>query len=154
MSIKLALEKRTPIAIGGWEQDNGTCGAYSMNGFEVSRYLRIQPPELKKAHLSSAHRHRTVDKYPKPERRTIIEDILSDQSDPEYSIFRTKDIISVVTVAVGKWQPSGGQLWLVATNLSNFDSIAGIFDISNRQWSIYTEPPNKSGPVAVLPIIF
>ncbi|OXA46807.1 uncharacterized protein LOC110855867 [Folsomia candida] len=97
-----------------------------------NRYLRIQTTELPKASRSSVHRHKAIEKHPKPETLSVVREILSDRSDPDYPIFRNGDKLPdvVVTVAVG------------------------VFDIANRQWNIYTEQPNKSRPVAVLPLSF
>lgn len=67
------------------------------------RYLRIQTTELPKASRSSVHRHKAIEKHPKPETLSVVREILSDRSDPDYPIFRNGDKLPdvVVTVAVG-----------------------------------------------------
>jgi hypothetical protein len=78
------------------------------------------------------HRHEAIQRHPKPETVEIVKNILSDRSDPTFAVFRLGDKEPDLTVTVA----------------------VGIFDISNRQWRIYSEQPTVSDPIAVLPLNF
>ena len=65
----------------------------------TSRYLRLQVPEVEETMESSKHRHAVMKTLPKPLCRKDVINILGDQSDKEYPIFR---VSAVKTVAVGK----------------------------------------------------
>ncbi|KAL0851846.1 hypothetical protein ABMA28_000145 [Loxostege sticticalis] len=79
---------------------------------------------------SSAARLEIIHSYPPPKSRKHIQDILSDQTGKEFTVFQTKPEAIIKTIA------------------------AGVFDLDKRTWSIYIDKPNESEPVAVLPISF
>ncbi|ODN00693.1 hypothetical protein Ocin01_05995 [Orchesella cincta] len=78
---------------------------------------------------SSVHRHKAIGRHLTPTNIDKVKEILSDQSDNEYPVFRCgKKQDYVKTVAVG------------------------IFNVTKRKWYIYMEPPATSSPVAILPL--
>lgn len=72
--------------------------------FYFHRYLRLQIPEVGGMIVASSdHRHATMEKMKKPESVDDVINILGDQSDKEFTIFRESgDDDFVKTVAVGK----------------------------------------------------
>ncbi|CAL8135580.1 unnamed protein product [Orchesella dallaii] len=95
-----------------------------------NKYLRLKIEELCGVGMeSSTHRHKTIGRHLIPTSMEEVKVILSDQSDNEYPIFRCgKKQDYVKTVAVG------------------------IFNVTNRKWYIYMEPPASSAPVATIPL--
>ena len=86
---------------------------------------------------SSFERHEIIKKFPSPWKLKTVQDILSDEvpnveEKVKNSIFKRAllDDDHYATVAVG------------------------IFDLTEKTWSIYTHPPNKSKPVAIIPLTF
>ncbi|KAJ9586090.1 hypothetical protein L9F63_020287, partial [Diploptera punctata] len=78
---------------------------------------------------SSNHRHQRMDCFSDPKTRKDVINMLGDQADKIYPIFREMgDSDYVKTVAVG------------------------IFDCVKKTWSIYSDNPKTSDPVLVLPL--
>ncbi|XP_067002948.1 beta-alanyl-dopamine/carcinine hydrolase [Anabrus simplex] len=96
-----------------------------------NKYLRLQTPEIGGCIMeSSNHRHATMSKMPVPLNRKDVINMLGDQSDPEYMVFRdSKRGEYVKTVAVG------------------------IFDCVAKTWSIYSDNPKTNEPIVVLPLV-
>lgn len=115
-----------------------------------TRYLRLKLEEIEGVGMeSSTHRHKTIGRHLPPNNVSKIKSILSDQSDPEYPVFRQgKKQDFVKTVAVGKIN----LLAFSVTHKFSFTLFLGVFDITNRKWYIFMEPPANAMPVAVLPI--
>ncbi|XP_059055166.1 beta-alanyl-dopamine/carcinine hydrolase [Achroia grisella] len=79
---------------------------------------------------SSESRLEAIHKYKPPQSRGEVVDILSDTAGKKFQVFQEKPDSIIQTIA------------------------AGIFDLDQRTWSIYIDKPNKSEPVAILPITF
>ncbi len=69
-----------------------------------NKYERIDAPQLKRSRLSSTHRMNAIQRHPKPDNIDVVKNVLSDQSDTEYAVFRMGDKSGdrVCTAAVGK----------------------------------------------------
>jgi hypothetical protein len=91
-----------------------------------NRYLRLKIPE--NVYATNIHRHRAIQRHATPTDANMVKNILSDQSDPIFPIFRTENQEDTKTVAVG------------------------IFEVRQLQWKIYVGKPNQTEPVAIIPI--
>ncbi|PSN46475.1 hypothetical protein C0J52_06877 [Blattella germanica] len=89
-------------------------------------YLRLNVPEVEETMTSSRHRHASLGSFPKPKCRKDVINMLGDQSDKEYPVFRQTDYAETVAV--------------------------GIFDCVKRTWSLYADNPKKNDPIMVLPL--
>ncbi|XP_029055558.1 acyl-coenzyme A:6-aminopenicillanic-acid-acyltransferase 40 kDa form isoform X2 [Osmia bicornis bicornis] len=100
------------------------------NTFHCNKYLRLKIPEVKGLIIdSSVRRMDTICKYPPPKSRQDVINILSDQTDNEYRVYQEiKKDDYVKTIATG------------------------IFDCIERTWSIYTDKPNCTEPILVIPL--
>ncbi|XP_069701200.1 beta-alanyl-dopamine/carcinine hydrolase-like [Periplaneta americana] len=94
--------------------------------YHCNKYLRLQVPENESTMTSSNHRHATMKSFPKPRNRKDVINILGDQSDKEYSIFRETDVTQTIAV--------------------------GIFDFVGKTLSVYADNPKKNDPILVLPL--
>ncbi|XP_026758383.2 uncharacterized protein LOC113517846 isoform X2 [Galleria mellonella] len=79
---------------------------------------------------SSESRLEAIHKHQPPQSRRDVTDILSDTTGKSFQVFQEKPESIIQTIA------------------------AGIFDLEQKTWSIYIDKPNKSQPVAILPIRF
>lgn len=96
-----------------------------------NRYHRIEVPEVIGLIIdSSAARLESLYAHPTPKCRSDLENMISDQSGKEFTVFQNKDNSVIKTIAVG------------------------IFDLENNTWNVYIDKPNNSDPVAILPIKF
>lgn len=125
----------------------------------LNRYLRMKPAELEKAAVRSGHRHRAIDKHPEPKTADIVRNVLSDRSDPDFPVFRCGEKLpdNGITVVVGRCKIMLDHQDLckyVAAQFSIILNFLGVFDITNRLWNIYSDRPNSSSPIAVLPLQF
>ncbi|KAJ9586092.1 hypothetical protein L9F63_020289, partial [Diploptera punctata] len=94
-------------------------------------YLRLKMPEsdVKMLMESNNHRHQCMDCFSHPKSRKDVINMLGDQTDKRYPIFREmSDSDYLITVAVG------------------------IFDCVGRTWSIYADNPKTNAPIVVLPM--
>jgi len=99
-----------------------------------NKFRRIKAVELEKSVTCSSQRQETVEKYPCPSSVQEIRNILSDQTCKDFPIF-----IDEVT----------------KTKLSHVKTVAvGIFDITEKTWSIFIGRPAKSEAVAVIKMNF
>ncbi|CAL7943972.1 unnamed protein product [Xylocopa violacea] len=100
------------------------------NAFHCNRYLRLKIPEIDGLIInSSIRRMETICKHPPPKCRHDVINILSDQTDNEYRVYQEiKEDDLVKTIATG------------------------IFDCVERTWSIYTDKPNSTEPILVIPL--
>lgn len=100
--------------------------------FFYCRFLRLNCSHNDQLPLwSSNHRHSVLKMMPRVESISNVVAILGDQTDVMYSFFRDgggKDEARTVVV--------------------------GIFNISRKIWSIYTQNPKTSLPVLVIPLTF
>ncbi|KAL4717824.1 hypothetical protein ACJJTC_000973 [Scirpophaga incertulas] len=96
-----------------------------------NRYQRANISEVTGPIIdSSAARLEAIHAHPTPKNRKDIEDILSDQTGKNFTVFQDRVDMVIKTIA------------------------AGVFDLDNKTWSIYINKPNISEPVAILPIRF
>jgi hypothetical protein len=113
----------------------------------------LKTPQLEKARVRSGHRHDAISRHPKPETDAVIRKILSDQTHPQFPVFRSglgED--NGITVVVGmNWTCKF--YWHICKKLIRLLYI-GIFDITNKLWRIYSQTPSNSDPIAVLPMTF
>ncbi|CAG7827918.1 unnamed protein product [Allacma fusca] len=102
-----------------------------------NKYLRCPVEEESWPGASSVERHETLRNFTKPYNLPTVQKILSvelpnDGKCSKYSIFKR---------SFGPDDP--------------YETIAvGIFDVFAKRWYLYRNPPDKSGPVAVLPMDF
>ena len=89
---------------------------------------------------SSDHRQSKIQSLPPPNDLPSIRNILSDQSDDNFPVFRN----SYLTDSLSELDSNDERDY--ATTIAT-----GIFDIKKRTWSIYTSPANTSNPIVVLP---
>lgn len=97
----------------------------------VFRYLRLKIDEDANglAVLSSDGRHRVMERIGSPTTIDEVVDLLSNDEDQDYPIFRRgteKDI--VLTIATG------------------------IFDFNRREWSLYADNAKNTKPIAIFPM--
>ncbi|XP_054012976.1 beta-alanyl-dopamine/carcinine hydrolase [Hylaeus anthracinus] len=100
------------------------------NTAHCNKYLRLNIPEVQGIIIdSSVKRMETICKHPPAKSREDVANILSDQTDNEYRVYQEiKPDDYVKTIATG------------------------IFDCVNRTWSIYTDKPNSTDPILVIPL--
>ncbi|XP_031828088.1 C45 family peptidase tan [Nomia melanderi] len=98
------------------------------NTFHCNKYLRLKVPEVEGLIIdSSIHRMEAICKHPSPKSRQDVIDILSDQTGDQYRVYQEiKQDDYVKTIATG------------------------IFDCTERTWSIYTDKPNSTEPILVI----
>lgn len=100
------------------------------NAAHCNKYLRLKVPEVEGLIIdSSIRRMAAICKHPNAKTRQDVINILSDQTDDEYRVYQeiNKDD-RVKTIATG------------------------IFDCIERTWSIYTDKPNSTKPILVIPL--
>ncbi len=95
------------------------------------RYLRLNIEEEDGCCVHSSNgRQRAVDRLGLPQTVNDVMDLLSNQDDPDYPIYRSgaskKDI--AVTIATG------------------------IFDFRQKEWRLYVDRANSTPPIAVFPM--
>nr|BDD85287.1 beta-alanyl-dopamine hydrolase [Ischnura senegalensis] len=100
--------------------------------FHCNKYLRLNVPEVDTMIITSSdRRHAVVDsRSSPPENKEDVINIMGDQSDGEYCIFRegkTDDFVKTVAV--------------------------GIFDCVEKTWSIYSSNPKETEPIVVFPLL-
>ncbi|PBC26195.1 beta-alanyl-dopamine/carcinine hydrolase [Apis cerana] len=96
------------------------------NTFHCNKYLRLKIPEVKGLIIdSSIKREAVICKYSPAKSYQDVINILSDQTDDEHKIYQD------------------GRVKTIAT---------GIFDCIKKTWSIYTDKPNPTQPVLVIPL--
>ncbi|XP_018566504.1 uncharacterized protein LOC108907346 [Anoplophora glabripennis] len=94
-----------------------------------NKYLRMNVEESNEGmQNSSICRMETFAKYPTPRTKQDVINMLGDQSNVQYPVFRDQPDNPVVTLAVG------------------------IFDCVDRTWSLYAGNPKKCEPLVVLPL--
>ncbi|XP_043248555.1 uncharacterized protein LOC122395212 [Colletes gigas] len=100
------------------------------NTFHCNKYLRLKVPEVDGLIIdSSVKRMETIRNHPPPKSRQDVVNILSDQTDDEYRVYQEiKKDDRVKTIATG------------------------IFDCIEKTWSIYTDKPNSTEPILVIPL--
>lgn len=90
-----------------------------------------------------------------PSNMEQVKSILSDQTDSVFPVFRCGNKEDYVkTVAVGKISIflrspttfSSSNIYVYSLRFA----ITGVFDVTNKKWYIYMEPPATSAPVAVI----
>ncbi|XP_015438251.1 PREDICTED: uncharacterized protein LOC107193354 [Dufourea novaeangliae] len=100
------------------------------NAFHCNKYLRLEIPEVEGLIIdSSVRRMEMICKHPVPKSRQDVQNILSDQTDDQYRVYQeiNKDD-HVKTIATG------------------------IFDCIEKTWSVYTDKPNCTEPILVIPL--
>lgn len=100
------------------------------NTAHCNKYLRLKVPEVEGVIIdSSIKRMEAICRHPPAKSRQDVINILSDQTDDEYRVYQEiKKDDYVKTIATG------------------------IFDCVERTWSIYTDKPNSTEPIVVLPL--
>lgn len=100
------------------------------NTFHCNKYLRLKIPEVDGLIInSSVKRGAAICRHPAPKSRQEVLDILSDQTDDEYRVYQEiKKDDFVKTIATG------------------------IFDCLERTWTLYTDKPNATDPILVIPL--
>jgi hypothetical protein len=104
-----------PFTIHSFPHLRQTNFTYGISG--IRRFVRLQIPELPGiAWESSLSRHKAIGKHLKPNSLERIKEILSDQSDPQYSIYRVGGKPDYCkTVAVGKsWTIGCGDICILS----------------------------------------
>ncbi|XP_076170285.1 C45 family peptidase tan [Ptiloglossa arizonensis] len=100
------------------------------NTFHCNKYLRLKVPEIDGLIIdSSVQRMETICNHPPPKSRQDILNILSDQTNDKYRVYQEINMDDrVKTIATG------------------------IFDCIGKTWSIYTDKPNSTEPILVIPL--
>ncbi|XP_017753141.1 PREDICTED: uncharacterized protein LOC108545855 isoform X2 [Eufriesea mexicana] len=102
------------------------------NTYHCNKYLRLKISEVEGLIInSSVKRMATISNYPPAKTRQDVLDILSDQTDDEYRVYQENN--------------KDDRVKTIAT---------GIFDCIEKTWSIYTNKPNTTEPVLVIPLRF
>ncbi|XP_071873730.1 C45 family peptidase tan [Bombus fervidus] len=100
------------------------------NTVHCNKYLRLKIPEVDGLIVdSSIKRMAAICNHPPAKCRQDVINILSDQTDDDYRVYQEKDKNDPVKT--------------IAT---------GIFDCIERTWSIYTNKPNSTEPILVIPL--
>ncbi|XP_058808212.1 beta-alanyl-dopamine/carcinine hydrolase isoform X2 [Phymastichus coffea] len=100
--------------------------------YHCNKYMRLPVPEVDGLIIdSSIHRMQAICRHSPPENLQDLINILSDQTDDDFRVYQ-------------EIQPSDF-VKTIAT---------GIFDCVRKTWSIYTDKPNCTKPIVVLPLKF
>ena len=98
--------------------------------FHCNKYLRLKVPEVDGLIIdSSVKRMEAICKHPPAKSRHDVINILSDQTDHQYRVYQD-----------------------IAPNDYVKTIATGIFDCIERTWSLYTDKPNSTEPILVIPL--
>lgn len=100
------------------------------NIFHCNKYLRMKMQDVNEHMVqSSICRMETFMRYPIPQTKQDVINMLSDQANTEFPVFHDDPSSHVKTIAVG------------------------IFDCVAKTWSLYSDIPKNNEPLVVLPLI-
>lgn len=101
------------------------------NGSNIhcNHYLRLGIEEQQHYYMNATKtRYETLSKFPEPQTKEDVLNMLGDTSHDEFYVFRCQPTAATKTICVG------------------------IFDFVKRTWSIYKDNPKFNEPIAVLPL--
>lgn len=109
--------------------------------------------EMEGRTISSQHRKATAAKLPLPHDLQSTLNILGDESDEKYPIFRTpRKTDTGSTVATGNILQCIFHLFIHSFNISFFSSLLGVFDLNKQRLLVYLGNPKTNK--AILDITF